>query len=163
MGTTSAHGLPYPELTDVPDVPADMKELADAIETVIPSVAASFSPVVLQAVRTQNDAVATATWGTAVNLSATVPKGTAVVQSLFHWKSSAGYSWLQVKVNGVYTPPAINYIASGQPSSQQATTLVSTVAHPGGTLTAVTEFGFSSQDVWILNGSLIVVTLYPSV
>ena len=33
MGTTPKYGLPYPELTDVPNVPSDMRVLAEAVET----------------------------------------------------------------------------------------------------------------------------------
>lgn len=32
MGQTAKFNLPYPELTDTPDVPRDMKALADAVE-----------------------------------------------------------------------------------------------------------------------------------
>ena len=32
MGTTPTYALPYPELTDVANVPADMRELAEAVE-----------------------------------------------------------------------------------------------------------------------------------
>lgn len=35
MGTTPTYALPYPELTDVANVPADMRELAEAVDTVI--------------------------------------------------------------------------------------------------------------------------------
>jgi hypothetical protein len=35
MGTTPNRNLPYPELSDPADVPADMKELADAVDAVL--------------------------------------------------------------------------------------------------------------------------------
>jgi hypothetical protein len=36
MGQTPIHGFPYPELSDPPNVPADMKKLAEAVESGIP-------------------------------------------------------------------------------------------------------------------------------
>jgi microcystin-dependent protein len=35
MGTTSTYGLPYPEQTDIPNVQADLKKLADAIDSTL--------------------------------------------------------------------------------------------------------------------------------
>ena len=38
MGSTTKYQLPYPELSDTPDVPRDMKVLADRVEAVIGSI-----------------------------------------------------------------------------------------------------------------------------
>lgn len=35
MGTTTSHELPYPELGDPPNVPTDMRELAEKIDTTL--------------------------------------------------------------------------------------------------------------------------------
>jgi hypothetical protein len=34
MGTTPIAGLPFPELTDIPDIPQDIEDLANAVDTV---------------------------------------------------------------------------------------------------------------------------------
>ena len=38
MGTTANYSWPYPASTDAPDVPADMKDLADAIDLTVDSI-----------------------------------------------------------------------------------------------------------------------------
>jgi len=38
MGATPVFALPYPELPDPPNIPLDMKELADRADAVIPRV-----------------------------------------------------------------------------------------------------------------------------
>ena len=35
MGTTPIHGLPYPDLSDAPNVPSDFSALASAVDTLL--------------------------------------------------------------------------------------------------------------------------------
>lgn len=166
MGTTDINHLPYPELVDPPDIPADMKELADAVEALATNLSSNLLgklklPKVYQSIRTQDDGVPNATWGNAAGLFTTnVPKGTLLVQSVFHWKAASGYCWFGTKVNGTLVPYAY-YIGSAPANANQVTTLVGSVAFPGGNLTVGSEFGFTVGDCWILNGSLVVATILP--
>lgn len=41
MGTTTIHHLPYPELAEPADVPADIRELADAVDPLLPQLVAT--------------------------------------------------------------------------------------------------------------------------
>ena len=165
MGTTEVSRLPYPELTDIPDVPADMKELADAIEVMGSTLSANLLgrlklPKVYQAWRDRDDAVSSSVWGTAVGLfEPNVPKGTLLVFSTFIWRCGAGYSWFETKVSGTRIYGSV--VDSGPGDKQSITTLVGTIPHPGGDLNIASSFGFSVQDCWILHGSNLFATIFP--
>lgn len=166
MGTTEPNNLPYPELSDLPDIPADMRELAESVESLATALSSNLLaqfqlPKVYSGVRTQDDGVASPQWGNAAGLFATnVPKGTLMVYSVYYWRSAPGYSWFRTKVNGSVVPGGL-FIDSGPGGEQIATTSVSSVAFAGGNLTVGTEFGFTTGDCFILNGSQVIATIFP--
>jgi hypothetical protein len=133
MGNTPKYRLPYPELTDPPNVPSDVKKLADAVETALDSTkavlhASSASPVAVSAtvwtpldVAVQDEAFNVAGWLSLSSNGILVSKNCVAIVSLrVAWSNSVD---ALISVEPYRSASAADHWASGGQARIHAGTL----------------------------------------
>jgi hypothetical protein len=170
MGSTPLYTLPWPELPDVADGPDAYQKLAVATEAAIKTQADAAKAATNKYVgdmRTRDDAVPPATWGSVCGAAWDVPAGRYLFQGLFYWCCSnwyaptAAYSWLRfwVTLGGGAEILLEEKQVTGATFNNTApiVSLMMNVAdHPGGVLYARMEFGFADPfSIVAMQGSRI--------
>lgn len=149
--------LPYPTGTDkVRDGDDAMKALAEAADNIS-----------LMGWRTQDDEVATSSWGSMASAIGPMPAGKYLVTANALWRASTlnqgVYTWLDATMNGQSVVPSRAFGGWQIGDNPINTTLMNVLTFAGGTMSMNMQFGFSDRPISACRGSsIIAVRLGPA-
>ena len=156
---TPRWALPSPVPSDPPDVPGDMKALADRLDQVIP-----VAPVAYRSARSVDGTAAASQEATAAEFAtgSSMPAGVLVCWATFYWNSTADGAYFFIMIDGQHVPGAGSYLDNENPNKKHVTTIMAIKDVPAGNHVVSAKLTSSaSGTTQVFAGCQVSAVVYP--